>query len=196
MGHAVEYDTFEVTVSKDEIFSIVNERAICEGNYHTPLNNPIRWHDNLVLNSYDEAVDYIDNHDFSYGQIAVKYKHQNDFKPSKTLVALKERAAKARREHYELNNAYHFKNHKSATIGCKKCGSKISLEYHKKYHKNNVCPVCREDLRPASTLERIAALKKKEEDLSKQCYEREKAERMKSISKATTYWLVKTEFHV
>ena len=92
----------------------------------------------------------------------------------------------------ELNRAFHFKNHKSATVGCKNCGSKIAL----KYLRSNICPVCKEDLRPETTQKRIKALKEKADALIDKRDSMECAERKKNLKKAETYWLVKTEFHV
>ena len=191
MGHAVNYDSFSTKQSKDSIYAEVNRRAIYDGDYHTSIT-AIKWHDNVCLDSYEDAEKFIEKHDSYYGQLAVKYKEQKDFKPSKALADMQERLKQAKKAYYELDNAFHFKNHKSATVGCKECGSKIAIGY---LH-SNCCPVCHKDLRPESTLARILALKNKMNDLAKKCKEKEKAERLKSIKKADEYWLVKTEYHV
>lgn len=190
MGHAVNYDSFSTKQSKDNIYAEVNRRAIYDGDYHSNLS-AIKWYDNVCLDSYEDAEKFIKKHDSFYGQLAVKYKYQKDFKPSKTLADMQERLRQARKAYYELDSTFHFKNHKSATVGCKKCGSKIALGY---LH-TSFCPVCHEDLRPESTLERIKALKKKINDLDAKCREKESAERLKAIKKADEYWLVKTEYH-
>lgn len=120
------------------------------------------------------------------------YRRDENFVPSKTLENLQKRQSDARKAYWDLQKAFHFANHKSATVGCQNCTSKIAL----KYLRTNKCPVCGEDLRPESTRNRIAALKAKLDNLVEQCEKKEKAERLKSIEKAETYWLVKTEFHV
>lgn len=191
MGHEVNYNSFSTKQSKNSIYAEVNERAIWDGDYHSSLPT-IKWYDNVCLDSYEDAERFIKQHDSYYGQLAVKYKHQKDFKPSKALADMQERLKQTRKTYYELDRAFHFKNHKSATVGCKECGSKIAIGYL----RSNYCPVCHKDLRPESTLDRIKALKKKMDDLAQKCNEKERAERLKSIKKADEYWLVKTEYHV
>ena len=88
----------------------------------------------------------------------------------------------------ELSAAFHFANAKSEYIGCKNCGSKIA----RKYLRRNFCPVCDADLRPETTLNRIAALRTKAEKSSDAL----KAELTKQALKAKNVrWLVKIEFH-
>lgn len=77
---------------------------------------------------------------------------------------------------------------KSELIGCKCCGSKIA----RKYLKNNFCPVCHSDLRPETTLNRIAALKAKADKLHDAVLKEETKIAKKN---GNVRWLVKIEYH-
>ena len=193
MGHQVCYDTFSTAVSKKRIYAEVNARAVEDGDYHSPLER-IHFFEDRCFDRYEEAEQFIEERSRNafYGQFAVMYRRDENFVPSKTLENLQKRQSDARKAYWDLQKAFHFANHKSATVGCQNCTSKIAL----KYLRTNKCPVCGEDLRPESTRNRIAALKAKLDNLVEQCEKKEKAERLKSIEKAETYWLVKTEFHV
>ena len=194
MGHAVNFDVFSTKKSKDEIYSIVNAVAIKDGDYHSGLDKAIRWYDSKCFNSYEEAEAFISREDNGwYDQLAVKFKKNKNFKPSKTLAKLKERVLAEQKKYNDLLYKPHFENHSSALITCKNCTSKLATKFIKRI---NHCPVCSSDLRPISTLERIRNMKDKVDELYTQISEKEKAERLKGIDKAETYWLVKTEYHV
>lgn len=169
----------------------MDEVARREGDYHSSLG-AIDFRSNKCFDTYDEALEYIEGLGGFYLQVAVKYKKVKDFKPSAKLTTLRERMAKARNEYYALNNKFHFADHKSETVGCKHCGSKIALKY---LHSNH-CPVCRTDMRPETIQNRIAALKAKEEELRKQEHELYLAEQKKQLKNAEEMWLVKIEYHV
>lgn len=192
MGHEMHYDTFKVTTSKKDIYNEVNDRAIEEGDYHSSLS-AIKFYENECFNSREDAERFISEHDSFYGQLAVKFK-QTDFEPSKKLKALYSKTSEAFREYGEINCMFFAKDFKSDTIGCKQCGSKLS----RKYLHSNFCPLCHNDLRPATLRKRIEAAKAKYEKCQEQQKTCEKEERLKNIAKgkSQTFWLVKTEFHV
>ena len=192
MGHAIYHDSFSTDMSRNEIFNIVNQRAIEEGDYQSPLHKPVRWYEDTCLNSLEEATEFIArNDDGWYDQLAVKYKHQTDFKPSGRLEELNIRLERAQYAYCELADTPHFKNHSSNFIGCKECGSKLAREYIQ-----NRCPLCRADLRPKSVQERIQNLYEKAEDLKQSIKSQENKERSQQLDKAKEFWFVKTEFHV
>ena len=155
MGHEIHHDDFKVTTSKERILAMVSARAERDGDYHTPITS-IEWQ-NRCFDSREDAEKYLNNLGGFYRQVAVQFKYQNDFVPSKALENTTEKARQAIVAYRTLNEAFHFGNHKSATVGCKNCGSKIAL----KYLRSNICPVCRKDLRPETTQKRIKALKEK-----------------------------------
>lgn len=194
MGHEIHHDDFKVTTSKERILAMVSARAERDGDYHEPITS-IEWQ-NRCFDSREDAEKYLNNLGGFYRQVAVQFKYQNDFVPSKALENTTEKARQAIVAYRTLNEAFHFGNHKSAIVGCKNCGSKIALKYLRSNICPNICPVCRKDLRPETTQKRIKALKEKAIVLIDKRRSMERAEREKNLKKAETYWLVKTEFHV
>lgn len=88
----------------------------------------------------------------------------------------------------QRNDYVIYTDAKAEYIGCKNCGSKIA----RKYLRRNFCPVCNADLRPETTLNRIAALKEKADKSSDTL----KAELTKQAMKAKNVrWKIKIEFH-
>lgn len=193
MGHAVEVTTFSIKDSKKNITEMVNQRAIEESDCHGGLYCDIKWYDRC-FDTIEDARQFIEDNDtYSYACLAVRYKHESNFKPSKTLITIREQLKDAREKFRKANCTMHFAEHKSTLVGCKKCGSKIAVKY---LHHRNSCPVCNEDLRPDSILKHIAALDEKVKTLEKKAKDREREERLKSLKLAEEYWLVKTEYHV
>lgn len=120
--------------------------------------------------------------------IAVKYYDAYNVPETEKIKALRAANTQAYCKYKELASAFHFANAKAEYIGCKNCGSKIA----RKYLRRNFCPVCNADLRPETTLNRIAALKEKADKSSDTL----KAELTKQAMKAKNVrWKIKIEFH-
>ena len=138
---------------------------------------------------WDEARIKIEHLDKGwYDCIAVKYYDAYNIPETEKIKALRAANTQAYCKYNELASAFHFTNAKAEYIGCKNCGSKIA----RKYLRRNFCPVCNADLRPETTLNRIAALKAKADKSSDTL----KAELTKQAMKAKNVrWLVKIEFH-
>jgi len=126
-----------------------------------------------------------------YRQLAVRYYHYPAPAPSKKLKELKEKQKEKRDAYWALRDKAHFANVKSALIGCKECGSKIATKYMK--HRNK-CPVCGQDMRPQTAIDReskayaswqkaIAATE-------------EETKRLARKNTPTVMWRVKIEYHV
>ena len=186
--HEIHYASYKENVNRRKVedeWDEICEREIDSGG---GLYNHIRWIENGISDSYDEAQKRIENLDRGdYDQLAVKYKrfHENKTKGHQELIkkvneAYEDFRKKSERLHYTPGNVT------SSFVGCKNCGSKISV----KHLKSNSCPVCHADLRPASTLKTIENAEKKWHMM---------AERLKkdtSKGKFDVLWLVKVEYHV
>lgn len=153
------------------------------------LNSPIRWIENCgVLDSYEEALEYIKSHDKGwYDSLAVRFR---DYDGTETAAIKKarEKVTAAIKKSNELNYKLHFENVKAVLIGCRKCGSKISRQHL----KGNNCPVCGFDMRPQSVLDTLAKYKRDVEKADA-LLKREKEKAVLKHSK--TKWLVKIEWH-
>ena len=193
MSHESKY--FDVKVKgfdKKKFASGVNDyvkHATWEEGGHG-LCCPIRYLDHLC-DDYDDAVEYINKHaTHDYDQVAVKFKYPLTNGPTKAEKAAEAKLSETYKAYNALNSALHFANVKADYIGCKECGSKIA----RKFLQSNFCPVCRHDLRPQSTLDRLTRLKaawlKARDDLD--------AVRKKEQAKAPCeeHWLVRIVYHV
>ena len=187
MGHSINYETYDENVNKKSVQAYWDEHAAHEDWREGCCGLPkdIHWIDH-ICNDYDEAYEYIENHDnHCYDQLAVKYREYPKMKKTKTLENLEEREKRLCDRYHELSDNVHYANVKSQFIGCKHCNSKIASSYI----RTNKCPVCFNDLRPASTLDLI---NKAEKDVELEM----KKLQAKQKKKAKVKWLVKIEYHV
>lgn len=189
MGHATNYITVD---KRSEIWPAAENYAFYNtdrgenptGSYHGNL----RIHDTPVCESYEEAVEMINGWDTGwYSDHAVQYKDKSALNPTKQMQAIQDRSDKMLQDKHEYIKAHSLKNRKSAYIGCKECGSKISV----KHLRGNACPLCGTDLRPDYVIERIKKYDRDNEALLDQYIELKN----KRSGKCPIKWLVKVEVH-
>ena len=189
MGHTIQYYDYPENTDKkkveQELANYVAKRCFQEGGHLSK----IRWIDSEPCANDDEAHEKIERLDKGwYDCIAVKYYDAYNVPETEKMKALRAANTQAYCKYKELASAFHFANAKAEYIGCKNCGSKIA----RKYLRRNFCPVCNADLRPETTLNRIAALKEKADKSSDTL----KAELTKQAMKAKNVrWKIKIEFH-
>lgn len=192
--HNIHYSTYPEKVNKKSVQKEWDNVAAHEDYLEgaTGLPGDIRWIDK-TLDDYDEAMKYIEEKDSGwYDQLAVKYlEYPKNLKKTKKHETLETRLKEEMTKLNELQGKIHYADTKSTYVGCKKCGSRINTTYL----RANYCPVCREDLRPESTLQRIEGYKEKIKDLQKQLKQEEKKLNEKNRKAATVMWLVKVEYH-
>lgn len=199
MSHNIEYRTYGEDVNKDkvkdELDIYVAHADYAEG--CSGLYNPIRWLNNEPLNSQDEAEDFLLLNDKkNYDNLAVRYYEIKSDVTSKKLEDLKSKYYDAARKRKELDNPLYIDSVKAAFISCKHCKSKLSraaMLREKPFATNN-CPVCGEDLRPATTIKALNSLGEKIKKLSKQMDE-EREKLSKKPSNRKIKWLLKFEYH-
>lgn len=202
MGHACEVLTFRPKDTKQEI------EAICDTwgdhncdleergwNMGCGLGTPIRWKSD-IYESEAAAREYLDSTFGNYRQTAVRFK-----KPKKmpNLNSSKIEDLKRRIKEYEDRatalNKPHYAGVKSASVKCKSCGAVLPTAYCGKSYNNN-CPVCRADLRPASTLEKEASYKDTIKKLKRELDVEYKKEHAKAVRAGYDLcWAVACEVH-
>ena len=198
MSHNIKHSSFKVSLGEKgkkqcekEWNEYVKRETWKEGG--NGLYSPIRWID-FICDSLEDAEKYIEEHDNGwYDQLAVKYRQvpSSEIKSSKLTNLLKQLET-ARQRINNLSQMNYFENHKSAFLGCKTCLSKISQQYlTKRYY----CPVCGNDMRSETHLERLKKAKENVSSVQNAIEEERKYLYKKSIKKAELYWLVKIEYH-
>ena len=180
MGHCISYNSFSVKTDVKKIQSKLNKKAIKESDTHSELGYPIRFID-VICKDEKEAKEYINSHDGGwYDNLAVKYYHTVP-NESKKYLAIKEKVNTLRKKYYALENTND--EIKTDFLTCKFCKSKFNT----KYYKGRCCPVCCEDIRSKTLLNKINKLQEKVMEAEK---------KLKEASNKELYWLVKIEYHV
>lgn len=198
MGHAIAMLTFEENTPKSKI----QERCDNWGNSNCNIEERgyalqgLGYSINFtsrVFNSYNEAYDYLDTTTGNYRQTAVKYKVYPKVEPSSTILDLERRIKEYKNRIAELNKP-HYANVKQATVKCKKCGSSLATSYCGRTYYNQ-CPICKEDLRPESTLQKIEQYNNTIKELEQKRVDEIKKQNAKNESKVTYMWMVCCEVH-
>lgn len=185
--HNILYRVFDENVTRSAIISYVKDVVQHSGD-HYGTDNVEFYTPSQPLVNRAAAEEWIHNHDGGwYKGIAVKFYDHSKCKKTKKIETLEQRIAENTIKLNEYVKAHSIKTFKAAYIGCSCCGSRLNKELL----KNNRCPVCFEDLRAKSTLERIEGFKKKEKELRAQI----EAEKQKDKKNVSVKWLVKFEYH-
>lgn len=198
MGHACQILTFE-TDDKRKIQAECDEWGDynCDpyerGGFGGGLGSGIKFTSN-VFNDYEQAANYLDGTFGRYDQTAVRYWKYPKRTQTETEKKLAERVQKTYKAYSELSNKAHYSGVKSQYIACPHCGSRLATEYCGKTWNNN-CPVCKKEMRPQTTLDRIASLKKSWEDAQKQLKDEQKKNDEKNKKNAKLCWAVACEVH-
>ena len=198
MGHICECLSFSTKTSRNII------QAKCDdwGNYNCDLEerggslyglgSAIRFTDR-VYDSREDAERYLNSTFGNYNQTAVRYKAYPKSKPTKAMLSIQQRIDAYTVRIAELEKP-HYTNVQSSTVRCKHCGSSLATAYCGKSW-NNKCPICGTDLRPKSTLDKLAKYQAEARDLRQQLKGEEKKLNAKQEKKAEMYWLVACEVH-
>ena len=184
--HNICYREFEEKTPKQVMVETVRGIVARSGDgYGT---DRIKFFDDPICDNSGAAQEFIAEKDKEfYGGYAVRYYDFSEVKDSKRVEELREKLRETNAKLNEFADAHSVKNQKAAFIGCACCGSKLS----RVHLRNNRCPVCYDDLRSSSTLERIESYNKKIEGCQKQIHQ----ERLKDKKKAKIMWLIKFEYH-
>ena len=190
--HEICFASYSEKTKKQVIVADCNEQAERYSDSRGGLYEPIEFKENLILEDEDAARKWIDEHDRSYWNVAVKFRHYKDNPKSKKLDTLKIRCEKEREKSRDYSEAHAIKNFKSALVGCPKCNSKLNKNY---IHRDS-CPLCGQDLRSKTTIDTLAKYDANIKDLLKQIKEEERKLNQKRQKQAEIKWLVKYEYHV
>ena len=148
---------FNVKDSKNDIYKECEAFARRDGDGLFVKN--INFYDE-VMNSYNEADSFLDKHHKEYSCEAVKYKEtpyisESVLEKNYKYKALSDKYNETLKKYISLKNNIYYKDVKSAFVSCKKCGSKFNT----KLIYFNKCPLCENDLRPETALNKLKMLK-------------------------------------
>ena len=194
MSHEVRFVTYPENVNRRGVKRdwdiVVQHENYQEGSSGLPSD--IRWIEDIILNSEEEAEEYIDTHDKGwYDQLAVRFKEVK-IKKSKKQTELENKISELTKEFNKKNSIPYATTVKSEYIGCKSCGSKLASKY---IQNTNKCPLCYNDLRSPTTLSSLEKLKERISESKKLLKEEEKRLAKQQEKNAVIKCLVKVEFH-
>lgn len=188
MGHSIHYMEFPKNATEKRIGQERAEVINWEGDYKVgDYQNDYTLH-NIICDTREEAMKKIDEYDNGwYDDHGVMFRDYSKVKPTKQMEDVQNRIVDTLQKCKEYESEHMPNKVKAEFIGCKVCGSKVA----KKYVHDQYCPVCRSDMRPKTTLDRIQSYKDKVTYLKRKYTELEK----KQKNKAEVKWLIKLEFH-
>lgn len=198
MGHTKGFFDFSLDVNREAIVSRISDWSYKNGdleergfpNKETFVEEIVFM--NKTFNTRDEALDYTEKKT-DRSAIAVKYKEYPPFKPTAAMNSLLKRI-KEYRERIAALGKPHYAGVKQATIKCKCCGASLPTAYCGKSYFNQ-CPVCRAELRPQSTLDKLKTYEDTLKDLNRRYDEEVVKQNKKNASKAKIKWLVCCDVH-
>ena len=187
MGHAINYITEPENVDKKAVMASIQEVAARDGDGYP---GRVKWHSELpVYESYEEAEKMIQRLDNGwYDDHAVRFYDYRNATRTKKIDELYQRIKETRDKRVAYANEHSVKNLKAEYVGCPKCGSKISRKH---IGDRNRCPVCGQDLRSKTTLEKLQSY----DDKIKALNEMIDVEKKKQTSARRVMWLIKYEYH-
>lgn len=194
MGHLI---THEVVDSLEEIEREAVEFAF----YNTDREeNPTgSYHGNLTIHTdtqpfetQEDAYNYLQRIcTRSYDDHAVPFYAPVENQTNNKIQDLQRRIEETLTKRSELDQKSWVGYRTSAFIGCPNCKSKINRQCIR--NEDNQCPCCHFDLRPPSTLDRLANYINKIRELNKRLHiEQTKANKQ---APQKVLWLVKLEIH-
>ena len=203
MSHVVKYFDYPESVNRNSVQAECDHLAAmddweegCSG-----LNADIRWLEREpICNSYEEAEERIGQLDKGwYDQLAVRYYEAKDGvkKQSKAYENAVQMLTNANQAQQDLKVKIReaFFNRKSEFVGCKQCGSKLSIKYLSKTN----CPLCGRNLLSETDTDRLMKADQRRLEAQKRVTEEEKKDSLRIAKQAKNRqvrWLVKIEYHV
>ncbi len=199
MGHACEILTFDGKESKAVIQAKCDEWGDynCDlrerGGFGGGLGHRISFTEK-IFDNYRDAEKYLNGTFGNYAQTAVRYRTYPGLKKTKAYEKLIIRLIETQRKLNKVKTKPHYQGVKQASVKCRKCGSVLATAFCGRSYTNR-CPVCGNELRPASVLEKISRYEQNIRKLREETdLERRKAEK-KAENKTVLRWAVACEVH-
>lgn len=179
-------DTPELIFSRPLCYHVINANK----EYLTNRKEHVQW--DTVYACRQDAEDAIGRMDKGfYDDHAVLFYDVDSLKPTAAMNAIKRRQNEtAEKREALIADSHAWTGRKSKYVTCEDCGSKLNVDRLRSM-RTCTCPLCRNDLRSETVLNRIKAYDEKIKELRGKY-----AKEMKKLkSKADVKWMVKMEVH-
>lgn len=197
MTHVCDILTFDASMSKNDIIAECNEWSMSNAHWNEGYF-PIKPNfTGKVFRDFESAVECLNDSFGNYGQLAVQYMEYPEMQPSKKMESITNQIMQTRERLNGIEHTVHYADPsmKSKTVTCRNCHAVLPREWFGRTIRND-CPVCREDLRPASVLNRIEQLNRKITQLEKQLTKARMENQEKNQNKAVKHWAIAVETHI
>lgn len=184
--HNIHYLDVKENAKRDDVMADIVYHAERDGDGY---QSRVKWHDEISpLETREEAYKRICDLDNGwYDDHAVRYKKYERAKKTKKIEEYERKIAELRESERKYTQDHSIKKLQASLITCQKCGSKLS----KQYLRSECCPLCYNDLRSKTTLDKLQWF----EDKRAEYENRIAAEEKKQKRGYEIYWLVKYEYH-
>lgn len=194
MSHNIRYETYPENCNKKKVQKEW-DAFVAHADYQEGakgLDSQIRWIEETICDSYEEAERFIEAHDKGwYDSLAVRYRAYFKPAPNQRIAFLQNKVNELKQKYEERDRRLCFAKRTSAFISCPHCQSKLARQYL----KFNYCPVCHADMRSKTELGILnnmsEQLKKRRTELNEEI----KTYNKKRQDLAQIRWLVKIEYH-
>ena len=207
MGHVVDYMVFDRKTPRKNMRACVEDWAkrnvdLYEHSedgdlrginvYGGTLNGDRAWHDGTVYACRQDAEDAIERMDKGfYDDHAVLFYDVDSLKPTAVMKDIQRRQDETEKKREALIAYSHtWAGRKSKYVSCEHCGSKLNVECLRSM-RTCTCPLCRNDLRSESVINRIKSYDEKIKEMRGKYVK----EMKKLKAKAAVKWMVKMEVH-
>lgn len=196
MSWAADVLTFNEKTKRTEMeYEIENSLNHMRG-YMKPVHLPLKLlYDVPVQLDYESAESMLSALYTEYGRkcnYGIRYYENEDIKETKKLQILRVRISDVENKIKEYSGKHSVMAFKAEYIGCPGCGSKLK----KNLLKTEVCPLCKTDMRSATTKDTLCKYNEKLKDLKKQAKEEEKKLKQKKQKSADVMWIIHAEAYI
>jgi len=185
---------FSEKTTEKQMMMEIRESLNEERGAREPVHQPLVLLEHLeVFKSYEDAEEYLESQKITreyhrFKNVGVRYLDYSDVKPTKKMEDIRRRITETAAKKIKYLEEHSVKTFKSQYIGCPGCGSKLSI----KHLRGESCPLCRTDLRSATTLNTLKGYDDKIRDLNKALLEETK----KNEKKAKVCWMVHADAYL
>lgn len=193
--HNIYTDQRPYNVDKKSVQAYYDEMAYHDHYLESSngLPSDIKWND-LQLKDLNSAKEWIDNHDYSYAQLAVSYYDKNTLKYTPEYNKLYKRVSEQMIKVKELTSEIKASKVKAKFLSCPHCESKLSTKELVRL-KTNECPLCHTSLLSQTQKDKIKREKKKLCELKELLRQAEIESKKRDKRGKGLQWLIKVEWH-
>ena len=195
MGWTEGTFVFKSGMTKAEMEMEIREQLDEERGRFAPVHQKLVLLDISPYESKEEAEEHLRRVSEKYwrkNNVGVPYMQLPDIEKEESIQRIKWKIAEEKQKFVKYAEKHSPTSFKAEFIGCANCKSKIARDFLSGAH----CPVCGQDMRSKTTVEKLSAYMAKIRGLEKELVQEKRRVKMKNIKKAEVFWLVKAQAYL